>query len=143
MIDTVGTAVVQRVRALEAARAPEFREEEFVAPDPSWEPPYPYRAEELLLETHPPARPIGEMQAARSASVAVPTPGAAPDAPMTWVTVGQGDQVRFRDGEAGIVDHVLVDPETHEATHLVVRACRDQPGICSSRGTGFAVWTPR
>jgi osmotically-inducible protein OsmY len=75
------------------------------------------------------SRPAGEMEAVRSASVAVPEPGAAPGAPMTWAKVARGDRVRHPrcarvpgSGDAGVVDHVLVDPETHQASYLVIRA---------------------
>lgn len=121
MIEAVGTAVMLRVGALEAARQQEFREEAFVAPDPAWGPPHPYRPEDLLLETHPLPRPIAAMEAERSASVAVSPATPVPGSPLIWIAVARGDRVRFRDGEAGVVDHVVVDPETHLATHLVVR----------------------
>jgi osmotically-inducible protein OsmY/sporulation protein YlmC with PRC-barrel domain len=127
MIDTVGTAVILRVGALEAAAAAELREAEFVAPDPSWGPPHPYHAEDLLLETHPMARPVAEMRTEHHASVAVPAPGAAPGAPMTWIAIVRGNRVRCVFGPIGVVDHLLIDPDTHEVAYLVVRGGQGLP----------------
>ncbi len=127
MIDWVDTAVILRVGALQAVRAPEFREQDFVPPDPSWDAPRPYRPQDLLLEIHPLTRPISEMSAEPSAPVAIPPPDAPPGAPMTWVKIVRGDRVYFHGGEAGRVDHLLLDPETRRATHLVVRGGHGLP----------------
>jgi hypothetical protein len=45
-----------------------------------------------------------------------------PDHGRRLLPIRRGQRVVFRDREVGVVDHVLVDPDTHQVTHFVVRA---------------------
>ncbi len=118
MIDSIGvTDVFLRVDGRTACNAPGFEPAQYVAPAPEWEPPFPYQHADVLLDLH-------QRRAARTDLQ--PAPGGRLDAAQATAAEGEwiarGDLVAFRDGQAGIVDHVLLNPDTGAVCHLVVRA---------------------
>src|SRR5947209_13834135 len=46
---------------------------------------------------------------------------------MTWVAISRGDPVRCLFGPIGAVDHLLMDPDSHEVTYLIVRGGQGLP----------------
>jgi hypothetical protein len=45
------SGVLLTVEALDAARYPDFEPDNFLAPAPDWQPPYPYAPSDLLLDS--------------------------------------------------------------------------------------------
>ncbi|WP_029214610.1 BON domain-containing protein [Kallotenue papyrolyticum] len=116
MIDDIGALeLFLNVDAASVWNAPTFDADDYVAPDAGWEPPFPYRREEVLLDL--------QRRRARRADLLVAERGwleAVGEQAGGWIAVG--DMVTFPDGEAGLVDRVLLDPHRGTACHLVVRA---------------------
>jgi len=106
----------------EASAASEFRPDQYQAPDPGWEPPFPYEHDEVLLEIPLPACPIAEYRPEQSA----PVPVVGPDG-TEWPVLARGDRVRCPFGPVGNVDHLLVDPVTNWVAYLVVRGGEGLP----------------
>jgi osmotically-inducible protein OsmY/sporulation protein YlmC with PRC-barrel domain len=121
-VDLVTTAVFLTLTALECARLPDFNPAGFVTPDTAWEPPFPYHREEILLD-------LGRGREARleaSQSGVIPAERAQPEGlagqPAALLSIRRGQIARYRSGELGTVDHVLLEPGTGRVTHIVVRA---------------------
>jgi osmotically-inducible protein OsmY/sporulation protein YlmC with PRC-barrel domain len=118
MIDSIGvTDVFLQVDGRTACNAPVFDPAEYVAPDPGWEPPFPYQHADVLLDLHQRRVARTDLQPARGGRLA-----AAPTTAADGAWIARGDLVAFRDGQAGVIDHVLLDPKTGAICHLVVRA---------------------
>jgi len=107
------------VDAATVANLPEYREEDYVVPDPGWQPPFDYRREyvRFALDAAGARRP--ELVAAPGGVVIAERER--PDDGRRLLPIRRGQRVVFRDREVGVVDHVLVDPDTHQVTHFVVR----------------------
>lgn len=118
MIDDIGALeLFLNVDAARAWAAPAFDAEDYVVPDAGWEPPFPYRREEVLLDL--------QRRRARRADLLVAERGwleAVPAGVRAGGWIAAGDMVTFRDGEVGLVDRVLLDPHSGAICHLVVRA---------------------
>ncbi|MBC7224309.1 MAG: PRC-barrel domain-containing protein [Anaerolineae bacterium] len=111
-VDEEGIHLNATLKELEAQ--PVFREVDFRIPDPSARP----------IQGHPPAEqrvwlgPYVEVSTTARPMIAQRVRlGVDEDE----ITLGRGVEVMADDGELGTVDHVLVDPETHRVTHIVVR----------------------
>jgi hypothetical protein len=120
----------------DAARSREFQPADYTDAGASWAPPFPYENREILLDLHRLTRPVGDFGAEQSAPVAVRSvdeaagttdDGDAPPFPLprssfAWPVLARGDRVRCLFGPVGAIDHLLIDPETHLAAYLVIRA---------------------
>jgi osmotically-inducible protein OsmY/sporulation protein YlmC with PRC-barrel domain len=121
---TVG-GVLLNTSGIEAARCPDFAPGDFVAPDSGWQPPYPYTHADVLLDLGRAAAARGDHQLADSGqALAVErTPEGAP----IWQVIRHGMPVLFRDGGAGVVDHLWIDPTSGTIRQIVVRAVGPLP----------------
>ncbi len=108
-----------RLDAARVARLPEYREEDYVLPDPAWQPPLEYAREDVRFALDAAGARRPELVAAPSGVVAAEQERPAADRQL--LPIRRGQRVVFRDRELGPVDHVLVDPATHQVTHFVVR----------------------
>lgn len=121
-----------RLTAARVRQLPAFRDEDYVVPDPGWEPPFDYTREEVRFA-------LDAAGARRPDLVAAPSGGVAaerehPASGRAILPVRRGQRVIAHGRELGPVDHVLSDPATHRATHLVVRA-----GVALPRDTAIPV----
>lgn len=107
-------AIYLSIESKELAHYPKYREMEFVQPAPDWE--YNrYRQGEVVhwatyygLVTVEPIVPYVRYKVHEGV-------------PATQEVIGRGTPVRTLDGVVGKIDHVLVNRETGEITHLVLR----------------------
>jgi osmotically-inducible protein OsmY/uncharacterized protein YrrD len=107
--DVTDRGIRLTISAGEATRFAEFDPNDFVAPDAGWQPPYPYTHADVLLD-------LGRAVAARSDRRRAPSGnalavGPGPEGQPTWQRISRGTPVLFRDGIAGTVDHVWLDPD--------------------------------
>ncbi len=101
------------------ARLPAYREEDFVLPDPGWQPPFEYAREDVRFALDAAGTRRPELVATPSGVVASERERPAPGG---LLPIQRGQRVVCRDRELSRVDHVLVDPATQRVTHFVVRA---------------------
>jgi osmotically-inducible protein OsmY len=103
-----------RVSSRELEEFPRYREAEFRVPLPEWEADARYRLDEVIhwaTRYGIPIEPVRPMIRQRVKE------GVHPDQPV----IGRGTRVYNVDGTVGHIDHLLVDRQTEEITHLVVR----------------------
>lgn len=100
---------------------PEYKVVEYIAPDPTWNGPKQYEPEFTLLTADPyavawtPRVPSFVGKVLREERLGVPQDAA---------VVRRGTPVEAQDGKVGEVDHVLIDPASYIASHIVVRQGR-------------------
>lgn len=109
-------AVYLSIPSRELPNYPEYREIEFTAPAPGWEPNSPYRRAELShwsnrYSLDGVAGPIIPKIRRR-----VPK-----GIPSGLEAIGRDTPVRNSEGKVGRIDHLLVDQASGEITHLVLR----------------------
>lgn len=122
--------VVLHVGTAEASAAPTYDRERYVDPDPEWIPPYPFEHREIVIDTHRPEGGSASYVEANAGAVPVPEPererytalAGRAATPEGLPVVARGEPVCARTGEIGSIGHVLIDPATDLATHLVVLA---------------------
>lgn len=100
-----------------AWNAPLFDPTQYVAPDAGWEPPFPYALDEVLLDLHRQRALRRDLQRAPRGWLE-----SSPATAQAGAWIARDDLVIFRDGDAGLVDQVLLDPGSGSICHLVVRA---------------------
>ncbi|HXF63218.1 MAG TPA: BON domain-containing protein [Caldilineaceae bacterium] len=104
------------IRSEELENYPLYREEEFIGPAPGWQGDWQYQQEEILhwltyygLPDYPePIIPMIRQRVPRGI-------------PSELEVIGRDTPVRNMDGMVGKVDHLLVNQQSWEITHLVVR----------------------
>ncbi len=106
--------IVLRVKSADLSRYPEYREEEFRVPPPDFEHALHYTAHEVLLWANRYGVPIDHLRPMVRQRVKV---GVDPEERV----IGKGTRVFALDGPVGEVDHVLVDRESNEITHFVIK----------------------
>lgn len=106
--------VVLKVKSDELTRFPEYREAEFEAPPPDFEQVTRYLAHEALVWATRYGMSIDHLIPKVRERVKV---GVDPEERL----IGRGTRVFALDGPVGEIDHVLVDKNTHEVTHFVIR----------------------
>ncbi len=111
-------AIRLRITSRELANYPEYREEEFVVPAPDWKPGPGYRSEDVLhwylrygYGVPPLTTEIRPMMRQRVQKGIDPNE----------TVIGRGTRVYNAEGTIGHIDHLLVNKETGEITHLVLR----------------------
>lgn len=92
---------------------PEYREADFALPAPEWEGEK-YGAGQVLYWPSPYGPPLAR-------PVPMIRQRVREGIPSSLETIGRGTPVRNVQGPIGKVDHVLVDPQSREIAHLVVR----------------------
>jgi len=117
VVETVDAQKIQlAISSQELDQYPEYRENEFMVPAPGWES-YAGYAEENVLhwanyygipEYATPVVPMIKQRAPEGIAA-------------NLEVIGRDTPVRNLDGTVGRIDHVLVDPQNGEITHLVVR----------------------
>jgi hypothetical protein len=118
--EVTGDGVQLRVSGLEAARYPEFAPTHFVAPDAGWQPPPPYRSADVLLDLGCTEAGRPDLRAAAGGKALVARGGLG--GVLAWEYIQQDMPVQCRDGTAGTVDHVRVDPHNGAVSQIVVCA---------------------
>ncbi len=111
VLDVTEGGVLLTISLAEATRYPDFNPSEFVAPDPSWQPPYPYTHADVMFE-------LSQADIRHTA----PTLDLGADQPPIWQQISRGTPVFFLDGVMGTVDHVWLDPGHEGVGQIVVRA---------------------
>ena len=108
--DVTEGGVLLTISLADATRYPDFNPSEFVAPDPSWQPPYPYSHADIMFELS---------QADIKHTAPALDPGA--DQPPIWQQISRGTPVLFLDGVMGTVEHVWLDPGHEGVGQIAVR----------------------
>ncbi len=111
--------VLLRLDGLAAARCPDADPAAVVAPDAGWQPPYPYTHADVLLDLGHAA--LHDAWAPAESGRALAPERTAAGAP-SWQTIRRGMPVLCRDGRAGAVEYLRVDPASGAVRQLVVRA---------------------
>jgi sporulation protein YlmC with PRC-barrel domain len=118
--DVTEAEVMLTISGVDAARCRDFDPNDFVAPDPKWQPPYPYAHADILLDLGRADAAPSNHRAAISADVLAAEPG--PEGQPLWERITRGMPVIFRDGLVGKVDHMWVDPLRGSVSRIIVRA---------------------
>jgi osmotically-inducible protein OsmY/uncharacterized protein YrrD len=116
--DVTAGGVMLKISGADATRCPDFDPNDFVAPDAVWQPPYPYRHADVLLDLGRAAE-RGDRRTAPSGDALAVEPG--PEGQPIWQRISRGTPVLFRDGVMGTVDHVWFDPR-YGVGQIAVRA---------------------
>ncbi len=116
---TVG-GVFLNVRGIEATHYPDFDPGDVVTPDAGWQPPYPYTYADVLLDRGRAAAARGDHHIVNSGEVLAVE--RTPDGTPIWQQIRHGTPVLFRDGIAGTIDHLWLDPASGTVRQIIVRA---------------------
>lgn len=106
--------IVLNITSEQLAHFPEFREEEFRVPAPEFEKETPYTAAQILHWATRYGIAIDHLRPIVRYKVKV---GVDPEERV----IGRGTRVVALDGPVGEVDHVLVDPQSRQVTHFVIK----------------------
>lgn len=112
---TEGDDIYLNIASTDLPNYPEYRELEFRVPAPGWEPNSPYRQEEMrhwathygLEGYHEPVIPMITRRVHKGI-------------PGNVEAIGRNTPVRNEQGAVGKIDHLLVDEETKEITHIIL-----------------------
>jgi osmotically-inducible protein OsmY/uncharacterized protein YrrD len=116
---TVG-GVLLTISSADVTRYPDFDPNDFVAPDAGWQPPYPYTHADILLDLGHAAGARDDRRTAPAGDALAVEPGL--EGQPIWQRISRGTPVLFRDGVAGAVDHVWLDPHHGGVGKIAVRA---------------------
>lgn len=116
---TVG-GVLLMISGADAIRYPDFGPNDFVAPDALWQPPYPYTRADVLLDLGRAAAARGDRRIAPGGDALAVEPG--PEEQPIWQRISRGTPVLSREGVAGTVDHVWLDPGHGGVGQIVIQA---------------------
>jgi hypothetical protein len=123
--EVTAEGVQLRVSGLEAARYSEFDTANFVASDIDWPALPAYRPADVLIDRGCAEARRQDLRPATSGQ-ALMVQGALGGA-LVWEYIGQGMPVACRDGIAGTVDYVRVDPDHGGVSQIVVGGGRLLP----------------
>jgi len=110
VFDVTSGGVLLTISLADATHYPDFNPSEFVAPDPSWQPPYPYTHADVMFELS---------QADIKQTAPALDPGA--NQPPIWQQISRGTPVLFLDGVRGIVDQIWLAPGHEGDGQIAVR----------------------
>lgn len=121
--NAAGESVSLNLTGVQAARLPDFDPAAYITPAADWTPPVPYHREEVLLDLGRKRATDATLVVAERGLVrtkADETPSVK-DPLRLLSAIERGQRVTYRDGMLGIVDLVLVEPQTQRGIYLVVR----------------------
>ena len=112
--ETKEDRILLKVKSEELAQFPEYKEEEFLLPAPDFAQDIDYTRAQILIWASLYGSPIESVQPMIRQRVKW-------GVDSEQRVIGRGTKVYALDGPVGTIDHVLVDKNTGEITHLIIR----------------------
>lgn len=118
VVGAEGDTVLLTLSLVQLKALPEYAEIDFAIPDADWAERHGYPRHDTLVGLS--SYPWGGMDLAPASSGSMIVTHVDVGVSETETPIGRGTRVSCRDGVVGVIDHVLIDPETETVRTLVV-----------------------